>query len=200
MRAICGILLLLLTIAGTARAEVVADRLVQVLNDACVSPTTPEGMIDAGNRIAAAEGWELLRAEPAPMPMLHNYDGPKVSFASAWGLTLPDGSRAMVSMSILRPEQPGVRHSLCGIALAVEIEPEILARALEQRLGALIVRDARRWSGSRQWFFAEERRRGNCGRKIALFENNKPSLMYIDGAYPNDGRWNAPLSDSMCRS
>ena len=134
------------------------------------------------------------------MPMLHNYNGPKDSFASMWRFTLPDGSPAAVAMSILRPEQPGVKHSICVVAPTASIEPDTLARAVEQRFGALIVKDTKKWSGSRQWFFAEERQRGNCGRKIALFENDKPSLMYIDGAYPNDGKWNAPLTDSMCRS
>ncbi|HKS63362.1 MAG TPA: hypothetical protein VJT13_16800 [Xanthobacteraceae bacterium] len=200
MRAICAILLLLLTIAGTARAEVVADRLVQVLNDACVSPTTPEGMIDAGNKIAAAEGWHLLRAQPAPMPFMHNENGPKMSFETVWEFGLPDGAKGGVWISILRPEKPGVKHSMCTVEHTAAIEPDILERALEQRLGALIVRDTKKWSGSRHWFFTEERRRGNCGRMIALFERKPPTLMYVDGVYPNDGNWIGPLTASTCRS
>jgi hypothetical protein len=190
----------LLSVAFAARAETVADRVVQVLHDACVSPTTPEGMIDAGNRIAAAEGWTLVAAGPAPMPMMHNENGPKVSFASGWVFGLPDGSKERVWISILRPEQPGVKHSVCVVSYPETVTPDVMQQALEQRLGALIVQDTKKWNGSRQWFFAEERQRGNCGRTIALFENSKPSLLYIDGAYPNDGKWIAPLTDSVCRS
>jgi hypothetical protein len=186
--------------ANVARAETVADRVIQVMHDACLSPTTPEGMIDAGNRIATAEGWTLIAAQPAPMPMMHNENGPKVSFTSGWEFGLPDGSKERIWISILRPEQPGVKHSICIVSYPATVTPDVMQQTLEHRLGALIVQDTKKWNGSRQWFFAEERQRGNCGRQIVLFENGKPSLMYLDGAYPNDGKWIAPLTNSVCRS
>jgi hypothetical protein len=190
----------LLSVGFAARAETVADRVVQVLHDACVSPTTPEGMIDAGNRIAAAEVWTLVAAGPAPMPMMHNENGPKVSFASGWVFGLPDGSNERVWISIPRPEQPGAKHSVCGVSYPATVTPDVMQQTLERRLGTLIVQDTKKWTGSRKWFFTENKQHGNCGRYVVLLEGRMPSLMYLDGAYFNDGKWNAPLSDSMCRS
>jgi hypothetical protein len=181
-------------------AQPLPDRVAGLLKDVCVSPSTPEGMIEVGGKIAAIEGWKLLGAAPAPLPFMHNENGPRISFQSTWELSLSDGSQAHLSISIVRPELPGVRHSICLIEPASKIEPDILAQALEQSLGDVIVRDTRQWTGSRKWFFAEERQRGNCGRQILLFERGQPSLVYFDAAYPNDGNWNLLLSETVCRS
>jgi hypothetical protein len=111
----------LLTSFSALRAEPVADRIVRVLNDACISPATPEGMIDAGNKFAATEGWKLVDSGPAPLPMMHNDQGPKISFASRWAVGLPGGSQANLYISIVRPELPGVRHSICIIQPSADL-------------------------------------------------------------------------------
>jgi hypothetical protein len=200
MRAICAGLLLSLAASSAVCAESPADRIVRVLSEACVAPATPEGMLDAGNRIALAEGWTLLHAEPAPMPMMHNEHGPKISFESAWEFRLPDGSKGRVSISILRPEQTAVKHNVCALSYPISVTADAIQQTLEHRLSALVVKDTKQWSGSRRWFFAAERQHGNCGRTITLFERNEPVLLYVDGVYPNNGQWSAPLSQSICRS
>jgi hypothetical protein len=163
---------LLLPISAV-QAEPMEDRVVGLLQDVCISATTPEGMIDAGNKRAAAEGWKLLRSGPAPLPIMHNHDGPKVSFESAWAIELPDGLKADLWISIVRPEMPGVRHSICVIEPAPAIEAGALARTLEESFGSRIIRDTR---VSRKWFFDEETQRGNC-RWIAVSER-PVGLMY----------------------
>jgi hypothetical protein len=189
-------LILITFYAVPVQAQGAADRVARLLNDICISPPDSEGMIAAGEKIAAAEGWKLLRAEPAPLPFMHNEDGQKISFITAWEFPLTADHRGQLAISIIRPAIVGVRHSVCFVPVG-DIGAEAMAAALEQQFGSLIVKDTRR-SVSEKWFFAEERRRGNCGRQIILFNENSASLMYLDGAYPDDGNWTIFLNPAIC--
>jgi hypothetical protein len=60
-------------------------------------------MITAGEKSAAAGKWKLVRSGAAPLPMLHMYDGPKISFAVAWEFGFPDMAGSTLTMSIVRP-------------------------------------------------------------------------------------------------
>jgi hypothetical protein len=195
-----------LTCVPGARAEPAADRIVEVLEDVCISPATPEGMIEAGSKAAAAEGWKLLVDGPAPLPLMHNENGPKISFMSMWELPVPARGNANLAISIVCPEITGVRYSVCFIQAPADLPRGSLAQSLETKLGSLVTKDrSGRFRGSETWFLSEEKSRGDCGKQITLLHDERPSinnlrtLMFTDMTFPNDGNWNGPLAQTICR-
>jgi hypothetical protein len=196
-----------LSFALAAFADPLGDRAVALFKEVCVAPVTPEGLIEAGNKAAAAEGWKLLMAAPTPLPFMHNENGPKISFTSMWDLALWEASRATLVVSIIRPELPGVKYSICFVQPNVDVLRGSLAQSVEQQFGSIIVKDTSgRFRDSQIWFISEEKARGNCGRTITIMHdesnsiNNPRTLMFMDLAAPNDGNWNALLTQSACRS
>jgi hypothetical protein len=109
-------------ICCAVRAQTAAERVVSVLDSVCVSPATPDDMMSASEKLAATGGWKLVASAPTPLPIMHNEDGPKLSFTSVWELDLLEGSRATLTVSIVRPAISGVKHSVCVIQPTVAVE------------------------------------------------------------------------------
>ena len=195
----------LLAPTAGAHAEALTDRMVQLIEDVCIAPATAEAIVETGNRLAAAHGWTLRAAEPAPLPIMHNENGPKITFTSAWELAWPEGRRAGLFVSIIRPEMAGVKHSLCIVDVDTDLTGGSLERSVEQRLGARVIRDtSRRFHNTETWLFTDEKARGNCGRQITILykemNKDKPqTLMFLDMAFPNDGNWVGIASQAACR-
>jgi hypothetical protein len=190
-------------VAPALGATAMTDRLVDLLDRVCAAPATPEGMIEAGNQAAMAEGWKLVVAGAAPLPFLHNENGPKISFQSVWELDLTPELPATLAVSIVRPEQPGLKYSVCMIQPKAGVAVEDVAGSMNEKFGTRIARDARR-SRSDSWLFAHERSRGNCGRRISLLgvatsRHNPQTLMLIDVAFPAGGDWKALADEFACR-
>src|ERR1700753_3805510 len=97
---------------AVASAETLPDRVVSILKDICVTPTSSEEKMAAGEKNAVKGNWKLLRSEPAPMPMMHNENGVKNSFISAWEFDLPEGSQAQLYISVLRPEPSDFKYTV----------------------------------------------------------------------------------------
>jgi hypothetical protein len=177
-------------LASAASAETLSEKMVATLDSICVAPKSSEAMMAAGEKMAAAENWKLLRSGPMPMPIMHNENGPKMSFQSGWDL----GAGASLSISIVRPEQAGLRYDVCLIQPATHVNSEELDDEMARRFGSTLTKDASgRFKNRDAWFFTEEKARGNCGRKVVfLHSSGQPeALMFTNFAYPNDGKWDA---------
>jgi hypothetical protein len=190
-------------ICCAARAQTAAERVVSVLDSVCVSPATPDDMMSAGEKLAARDGWKLVASAPTPIPMMHNEDGPKVSFTSLWELDLSEGSRATLMVSIVRPAISGVRHSVCVIEPAVAVEG--LSAAVERQFGRVLRKDTSgRYVDSQSWFFAQGVSVGDCGKQITVLfhqheSRGKPeTVVYSDYAYPNDAEWKHAFRGTRC--
>ena len=102
-------------LATVATAQTPSEKAVSILNEVCVAPTSSEGRMAAGEKTAVKDNWKLIRSEAAPAPFMHNENGVKNSFISAWEFNLPGGSRARLYVSVLRPEPPDFKHTVCLI-------------------------------------------------------------------------------------
>ena len=194
----------LLAAVSAVCAEPLTDRMVELLDQVCVTPTTPEGMIDAGNNAAAAEGWKLIGATPAPLPFLHNENGAKNSFLSVWELSLTHDSDANLAVSIVRPEQSGLKYSVCMIYPKTGVTSDDMARSMSRQFGPRVTKDVSGKARSDAWHITEEKTRGNCGRRIMLLgttasTHNPQTLMFIDVAFPEGGDWKAIANEFACR-
>ena len=82
------------TAATAATAQTPSEKAVSILNEVCVAPNSSDAVMAAGKKTSVKENWKLIRSEAAPMPFMHNENGVKNSFISAWEFNLPGGSRA----------------------------------------------------------------------------------------------------------
>jgi len=178
---------------AVASAETLPDRVVSLLKDICVAPISSEEKMAAGEKSAAKENWKLLRSEPAPMPMMRNENGTKNSFVSAWEFDLPEGSQAQLYISVLRPEPPDFRYTVCIIQPATDVDADDISRSIDRQFGSIVAKDTSgRFRDQKDWFFTEEKSRGNCGKRIFLPLNQtsnrgKPkTLAFTDFVYPTD--------------
>jgi hypothetical protein len=188
-------------------AEPLADRVVGLLDEVCVSPVTPEAMLSAGEKLAAAEKWKLVSSGPMPFPFMHGESNPKVSLGSGWELDLPEGSRLQLAVSIMGPDWPGVKHSICVLQPSVDIDRDGLTEAIARQFGSAVTKSpSRRPTDDDIWFFTKEKAAGNCGKQITVVRNQLSSkgrpktTVFTDLAYPNDGRWTGLLDLIKCRS
>jgi hypothetical protein len=173
---------------SAASAVTLPEQIVSILKEVCAAPISPEAMLMAGEKMAAVENWKLLRSEPVPIPFMHNENGEKRSFMSAWEFGLVDGSQATLAISIVRPELPEIKkYNFCGVQLAIDIDGDELAQAVNRRLGSILTREARDpFINEMRWFFTEEMAKGNCGKQLLLSSRGSPkSLIIIDQDYPN---------------
>jgi hypothetical protein len=178
---------------AVASAEALPDKVVSILRDVCVAPTSSEEKMAAGEKNAVKENWKLLRSEPSPMPFTHNETGAKNSFMSAWEFDLPEGSQGQLYISVLRPEPPGFRYTVCLIQPAIDMDAEDISRSIDRQFGSIVTKDTSgRFRYQKDWFFTEEKSRGNCGKRISLplnqsSDRGKPkTLMFTDAVYPGD--------------
>jgi hypothetical protein len=183
----CGALLSGLMFVSVASAVTLPEQIVSILKEVCAAPISPEAMLTAGEKMAAVENWKLLRSEPVPIPFMHNENGEKRSFMSAWEFGLVDGSQATLAISIVRPELPEIKkYNFCGVQLAIDIDSDELAQTVNRRLGSLLTREARDpFINEMRWFFTEEMAKGNCGKQLLLSSRSPKSLIIVDQDYPN---------------
>jgi hypothetical protein len=208
MRLLAAFIAIQLGFSGASvAAEPLADRVVSLLNDVCVSPATPEAMISAGERLAAAEKWKLVSSGPMPFPFMHGENNPKVSLGSAWEVDLPEGSRLRLGVSIMGPDWPGVKHSICVLQPSVDIDRDGVTDAIGRQFGSALTKNpSRRPTDDDIWFFTKEKAAGNCGKQITVVRNQLSSkgrpktLVFTDLAYPDDGHWTLLLDVIKCRS
>jgi hypothetical protein len=178
---------------AVASAETLPDKVVSLLKDVCVAPTSSEEKIAAGEKTAVKENWKLFRSGPAPMPFMHNENGVKNSFYSIWEFDLPEGSQGQLYISVLRPEPSDFRYTLCLIQPATDMDAEDLSRSIDNQFGSIVTKDTSgRFRDQKDWFFTEEKSRGNCGKRIFLSlhqtsDRGKPkTLAFTDFVYPTD--------------
>jgi hypothetical protein len=182
-------------LVSAVSAEELPEKLVSIVREVCVAATSPEAMMAAGEKAAAEGNWKLVRSGPTPAPLMHNVNGPKVSFTSGWQFGLPDGSQATLYISILRPEQPGLKYDICLLQPTADVDGDDLTRAIEIQFGSMLQKSAR-FKNDQRWFFTEERIKGNCGKQISFFLNQSQdrgkskTLLFTDFA-DNDRQWPA---------
>jgi hypothetical protein len=180
-------------LATVATAQTPSEKAVSILNEVCVAPTSSEGVMAAGEKTAVKDNWKLIRSEAAPMPFMHNEHGVKNSFMSAWEFDLPGGSRARLYVSILRPEPPDFKYTVCLIQPEIDLDSDDLTQSVDRQFGSAVTKDmSGRFKDEKRWFFAAEKSRGNCGKEILvmlhqLSEHGKPkTLTFTDLVYPSD--------------
>jgi hypothetical protein len=180
-------------LATDAWANSLSDAVVLLFKDVCVSPAGSEERMAAAERRAKDEHWTLLKSQPAPRPFMHNEYGTIDSWGTIWELNLQEGSRARLSISILRPEPPGQRHTVCMVSPSIDSDASDLADSVDRQFGSTLARDdSGRFKGEKRWFFTEEKARGNCGKTASFCLNQfsdrgKPkALLFMDFAYPSD--------------
>ena len=185
-------------LSPAAFAETPTEKMVATLDHICVAPTSSEAMMTAGEKMATAEKWKLLRSGPAPMPMMHNENGPKISFENGWDL----GAGASLYISIVRPEQPGLRYDICVVRPAVQVDSEELTGAIARQFGSTLTKDTSgRYKNQEAWFFSDEKARGNCGKEITFTrfsDRQYGTLTFTNFAYPNDGQWDVIAKFARC--
>jgi hypothetical protein len=174
---------------AAASAETLPDKVVSLLKEVCVVPTSSEEKMAAGKRNAAKENWKLIRSEASSVMMPNGY-GTKNSFESAWEFDLPEGSQTKLYISVLRPEPPDFRDTICVIQPAIDIDADELSRSIDRQFGSIAIKHTS--ERFREWLFTEEKLRGNCGKKISLLLNQssdraQPKTLYFtDEVYPPD--------------
>ncbi|QIO31380.1 hypothetical protein [Bradyrhizobium sp. 1(2017)] len=180
-------------LATVANAQTLSEKAVSMLNEVCIAPSSSEGKVAAAERHAAKENWKLVRSEAAPMPFMHNENGVKNSFVTAWDFNLPGGSRAHLYISVLRPEPSDFRYTVCLIQPDIDLDSDDLARSIDRQFGSAVAEDmSGRFTDQKSWFFAAEKSKGNCGKQIYFSLNRssnrgKPkTLIFTDFVYPND--------------
>lgn len=178
---------------AVASAETLPDKVVSILKDICVAPTSSEEKMAAGEKNAVKENWKLFRSGPAPMLFMHNENGAKNSLERAWEFDLPEGSQAQLYISVLRPEPPDFRYTVCLIQPAIDMDAEDVSGSIDRQFGSIVTKDTSgRFRDQKDWFFTEEKSRGNCGKQIFLSLNQasnrgKPkTLIFTDFVYPAD--------------
>jgi hypothetical protein len=178
---------------AVASAETLPDKVASLLKDICVAPTSSEEKMAAAEKNAVKENWKLLRSEPAPMPMMHNENGVKNSFVSGWEFDLPEGQQGQLYISLLRPEPSDFRYTVCIVQAAVDVDAEDISQSIDRQFGSIVTKDTSgRFRDQKDWFFTEEKSRGNCGKRIFLplnqtSDRGKPkTLAFIDFVYPTD--------------
>jgi hypothetical protein len=186
-----AIIIAMLMPANVAMAQTPADKVVSVLNEVCVAPTSSEGKMAAGEAHAGREQWKLLRAEAAPAPLMRNENGVKNSYFSSWEFSLSEGSRAVLSISILRPEPPNFKYTVCVIRPDIDLDADDLVQSIDRQIGSVVTKDTSgRYKSQTSWFFVAEKARGNCGKEIVFTLNQssnrgKPKfLAFTDFVYP----------------
>jgi hypothetical protein len=152
-------------------AQQPAEPVVALFKQVCADPTTPEAMIEAGEKSAMAGQWKLVRSGPAPLPMLHMGNTPKISYVVGWEFSFPDMPGSTLSMSIVRPPLDDIRRfSICVMQPATEIGVNALAEQIEKQFGSSVTKDVSgRYRDEAQWFFTNEIAVGSCGRRITEF-------------------------------
>jgi hypothetical protein len=204
MRCIATMIVIALMITA-CHAQPLAEQVVALFKETCADPATPEAMIAAGEKSAVAGKWRLIWSGPAPVPMLHMGNSPKISYAVQWELAFLDMPGSTLSMSIVRPPSEDVRKfSVCVMQPATEMGANVLAEQIEQQFGSSVTKDVSgRYRDEIQWFFTNEKTAGNCGRTIGEFLNQMndhgtpTTLMFEDIEIPK--KW--PASEmSKCPS
>jgi hypothetical protein len=177
-------------LVSAVSAETLPEKLVSILKDVCVAPKSPEAMMAVAERAAATENWTLIRSGPAPMSMMQDGSGAKSSYESRWQVDLPEGAQVSIYISILRPEQPGVKYDICIVAPDKDVDGDDLALAIDRQFGPTLTKDTSgRFRDDRRWFFAEEKAKRNCGKHISFSLNQshdrgKPkALAFVDFAF-----------------
>jgi len=180
-------------LATVATAQTPSEKAVSILNEVCVAPTSSEERMTAGEKAAVKENWKQIFSEAVPIPFMHNENGAKKSFMSAWEFNLPGGSRARLYVSILRPEPPDFKYTVCGIQPEIDLDIDDLTQSIDRQFGSSVTKDIPgRFKDEKRWFFTAEKSRGNCGKYIwvplhQLIEQGKPkSLTFDDIVYPSD--------------
>jgi hypothetical protein len=78
----------------------------------------------------------------------------KNTFISAWEFNLPGGSRARLYVSILRPEPPDFKYTVCLIQPDIDLDSDDLARSIEREFGSAVTKDMPgRFKDKKSWFF-----------------------------------------------
>ena len=146
----------------------------------------------AGEKMALRENWKLIGSQATPIPFMHNENGPKDSFMSAWEFNLPGGSPARLYVSVLRRETPDFKFTACLVQPTVDIGIDDLTQSIDRQFGSSVTKDiSGRFKDAKKWFFTAEKSRGNCGKEIVIFlhqlsEHGKPKdLMFSDIVYPS---------------
>jgi hypothetical protein len=180
-------------LATVATAQTPSEKAVSILNDVCIAPSSSEAVMAAGEKTAVKENWKLIRSEAAPVPFMHNENGVKNSFISAWELNLPGGSRARLYVSVLRPELPDFKYTVCLIQPEIDLDGDDLTQSIDRQFGSDVTKDmSGRFKDERSWFFVAEQSKGNCGKEILLAlhqlsQHGKPkTLTFTDFVYPSD--------------
>ena len=124
---------------------------------------------------------------------MHNVNGPKNSFISVWKFNLRGGSQARLYVSILRPEPPDLKYTVCLIQADIDLDGDDLAQSIDRQFGSPVTKDiSGRFKDLMGWFLAGEKSMGNCGKEISLLlhqlsEHGKPkTLMFTDFVFPSD--------------
>src|SRR5262245_19891660 len=151
-----AILIAILASVSAVAADSLPERVVQLFKEICIAPDTPEAMMAAGERLAAADGWRLIKSGRGPIPMMHNENGPPDSILSLWELDLAPVSNVRFAISIVGPQIRDLRYDFCLIQFPVRDLDESLGPEVERQFGSSLFRRPQRYVTNvlAQWIFA----------------------------------------------
>jgi hypothetical protein len=179
-------------LATSACASPFSEAAVSVLRDVCVSPASSEARLAAAEGRAKDEHWKLIRWARGPRPALHAKA--EDSQQGMWELDL-SGSHVLLFVSVLSPEPPDQRWTLCAILPEFSIDLDDLVQSVDRQFGPLMKKYIS--SGDRYtahyatWVFADEEARGNCGRAISVgqLDSRQRGIEFRDFVIPDGDRW-----------
>jgi hypothetical protein len=192
--------------AFTASAEALPERMTALFKEVCVAPSTPEALMQAGREHAAAGGWTLLKSERIPAPLgdpIEDADNrPRISLFSHWQFDLPEVAGARLAITIVGPETPQVRYTVCNVEVpTVEDLTDKLTAEVERQLGSHAMR-SKSFGWYRTWFLSDDGSAVDCGRTVRVPRRDSTSesskLVFANVAALADGKW-VPAFPAGCR-
>jgi len=178
-------------LATSAYASPISEAVVSVFRDVCVSPASSEARLAAAEGHARDQHWKLVISERAPTPTPHADGLPDDSQLGMWEFDLGE-SKALLLVSILRPEPLDQRWTGCAILPEFQIDLDDLAQSVDRQFGPLAKRLSGRYTPHyATWVFADDEARGNCGREISVgqVDSHQRAIEFRDYAFPDDDRW-----------
>jgi hypothetical protein len=188
--------------AGACANSAVASAIAKLLDEVCVSAANAEEIISSAEKLGQRPGWKVLAARPAPMSMMHNENGPNVSYAIVVEGQPIDDVTIQLFASILRPEIPGMIYNICSVEPSKQVEEMDLRNAIDGRFAARFERTSfNRKTDYDQWVIPTEETSGRCERKLTVLHwqmssRGKPRTMtYTHFALPSGDK--SPMAQFM---
>lgn len=193
-------LAILLPSLSAVHAESVQEAVVGLFKEVCLDPISPEEMLAVAQNTASARGWRLIKLERASIPMMHQENGPPISFFIAWEFDLPNASNVRLMASVVGPEVPDFRFNICGLLVPISQFQLEISNQLDTRIGSALSRKTgSRWVFSRPNVDSQDCRETVSVSDLDWMEPKSTALQFQDLSRLIEGKWRAALPEKWCQ-